>query len=134
MSSGAGVEMWQTLLGRAIAGIGGGAGASLVSIVIGGTLYSIQKNIGLILQDLVPVRSIAAWRSYVNIAATAGRSFGGPIGGSFTDSVGWRWYERMLASLKKILITGIGLSTYNAHLQYWLFFLLCGSYQNQRKI
>ena len=41
--------------------------------------------------DMVPVRSVAAWRSYVNIAATVGRSLGGPVGGWLTDTVGWRW-------------------------------------------
>lgn len=28
----------------------------------------------------------------MNIAATSGRSLGGPIGGYLTDTVGWRWY------------------------------------------
>ena len=40
---------------------------------------------------MVPVRSVAAWRSYVNIAATFGRSIGGPIGGALADTIGWRW-------------------------------------------
>lgn len=42
-------------------------------------------------QDMVPIREVAKWRSYVNIAATTGRSLGGPIGGFLTDTVGWRW-------------------------------------------
>jgi predicted MFS family arabinose efflux permease len=42
--------------------------------------------------DMVPLRDIAAWRSYVNIVATTGRSLGGPIGGYLADTVGWRWY------------------------------------------
>jgi hypothetical protein len=41
--------------------------------------------------DMVPLRDVAAWRSYVNIAATTGRSLGGPLGGYLTDSIGWRW-------------------------------------------
>ena len=40
---------------------------------------------------MVPVRDVASWRSYVNIAATTGRSLGGPVGGWLTDTVGWRW-------------------------------------------
>lgn len=40
---------------------------------------------------MVPVRSVAAWRSYVNVAATVGRSLGGPVGGWLTDTIGWRW-------------------------------------------
>jgi predicted MFS family arabinose efflux permease len=42
-------------------------------------------------KDMVPLRDVATWRSYVNIAATSGRSLGGPIGGFLTDTVGWRW-------------------------------------------
>jgi MFS family permease len=41
--------------------------------------------------DLVPLRDVAVWRSYANIAATTGRSLGGPIGGYLTDEIGWRW-------------------------------------------
>lgn len=40
---------------------------------------------------MVPVRNVAAWRSYVNVAATLGRSAGGPLGGWLTDTIGWRW-------------------------------------------
>lgn len=40
---------------------------------------------------MVPVRNVAAWRSFVNIAATFGRSIGGPIGGALADTIGWRW-------------------------------------------
>lgn len=40
---------------------------------------------------MVPIREVASWRSYVNIAATSGRSLGGPIGGFLTDTIGWRW-------------------------------------------
>lgn len=43
------------------------------------------------LPDMVPVRDVAKWRSYVNVAATLGRSIGGPLGGWLTDSIGWRW-------------------------------------------
>ncbi|KAK6531757.1 hypothetical protein TWF694_002928 [Orbilia ellipsospora] len=64
------------IIGRAISGIGGAGMMALVSILI---------------TDLVPQREIAAWRAYVNIAATTGRSLGGPTGGYLTDTVGWRW-------------------------------------------
>ncbi|PQE23873.1 major facilitator superfamily transporter protein [Rutstroemia sp. NJR-2017a BBW] len=40
---------------------------------------------------MVPIREVAKWRSYVNIAATTGRSLGGPIGGFLADTIGWRW-------------------------------------------
>ncbi|EPS35938.1 hypothetical protein H072_10575 [Dactylellina haptotyla CBS 200.50] len=64
------------IIGRAVSGIGGAGMMALVSILI---------------TDLVPQREIAAWRAYVNIAATTGRSLGGPVGGYLTDTVGWRW-------------------------------------------
>lgn len=67
---------WQVLAGRAISGIGGAGMTAPVSIIIA---------------DMVPVRDVASWRSYVNIAATTGRSLGGPVGGWLTDTIGWRW-------------------------------------------
>jgi predicted MFS family arabinose efflux permease len=48
---------------------------------------------------MVPLREVASWRSYVNIAATTGRSLGGPLGGYLTDTIGWRWYWFLTTSL-----------------------------------
>lgn len=73
---GFGTEYWQVIGGRAISGIGGAGMTALVSVII---------------SDMVPVRSVAAWRSYVNVAATTGRALGGPVGGWLCDTVGWRW-------------------------------------------
>jgi predicted MFS family arabinose efflux permease len=42
---------------------------------------------------MVPIREVASWRSYANIAATTGRGLGGPLGGYLTDTIGWRWYD-----------------------------------------
>lgn len=44
--------------------------------------------------DTVPLRDVATWRGYVNVASTVGRSAGGPIGGFLADTIGWRWYSR----------------------------------------
>ena len=41
--------------------------------------------------DLVPLRDVAAWQAGLNLAATTGRSLGGPVGGWLADTVGWRW-------------------------------------------
>ena len=41
--------------------------------------------------DKVPLRDVATWRGYVNVAATVGRSAGGPFGGYLADTIGWRW-------------------------------------------
>ncbi|KIW21654.1 hypothetical protein PV08_02234 [Exophiala spinifera] len=73
---GAAQQYWHILAGRAISGIGGAGMTALVSVIIA---------------DMVPVRDVAAWRSYVNVAATTGRSLGGPVGGWLTETVGWRW-------------------------------------------
>ena len=73
---GIGQSMNQLILGRVVSGLGASGMTALVSILI---------------TDLVPLRDVAAWRSYVNIAATTGRSIGGPLGGLLADTVGWRW-------------------------------------------
>lgn len=64
------------ILGRVISGAGSSGMTTLVSILI---------------TDLVPLRDVATWRSYVNVVATTGRSIGGPLGGWLADTVGWRW-------------------------------------------
>ncbi|MCJ1470008.1 hypothetical protein MMC07_008653 [Pseudocyphellaria aurata] len=81
--TGAGQTLWQMVAGRAIGGIGGAGMTSLVSIIIA---------------DKVPLRDVATWRSYVNIASTVGRSAGGPIGGYLADTIGWRWWSFYLQS------------------------------------
>ncbi|KAF3108679.1 hypothetical protein TWF102_010799 [Orbilia oligospora] len=73
---GTSTEFWHLVVGRVISGIGGGGMTSVVSIL---------------LNDLVPLRDLAAWRSYVYIAATLGRSCGAPLGGFTVDTIGWRW-------------------------------------------
>lgn len=45
----------------------------------------------IVITDLVPIQESATWRSYVNVAATTGRSLGGPVGGWLADAIGWRW-------------------------------------------
>ncbi|KAK6523642.1 hypothetical protein TWF281_001621 [Arthrobotrys megalospora] len=72
---GTSTEFWEVVVGRVISGIGGGGMTSVVSIL---------------LNDLVPLRDLAAWRSYVYIAATLGRSCGAPLGGFMVDTIGWR--------------------------------------------
>jgi MFS family permease len=73
---GIGQSMTTLILGRVISGAGSSGMTSLVSILI---------------TDLVPLRDVATWRSYVNVVATTGRSIGGPLGGWMADTVGWRW-------------------------------------------
>ncbi|KAF5005271.1 hypothetical protein FDECE_8257 [Fusarium decemcellulare] len=69
-------SMLAVILGRVLSGSVGAGMTVLVSILI---------------SDLVPIRESGTWRSYVNVAATTGRSLGGPLGGWLADAVGWRW-------------------------------------------
>lgn len=39
----------------------------------------------------MPIRDVAAWQAGLNLAATSGRSLGGPLGGWLADTIGWRW-------------------------------------------
>lgn len=64
------------IAGRLISGAGGSGMSSVVSFLIA---------------DLVPMRDVATYRSYVNIVQTIGRSCGGPIGGWLAEQMGWRW-------------------------------------------
>ncbi|CAJ0546540.1 Ff.00g011670.m01.CDS01 [Fusarium sp. VM40] len=69
-------SMLTLILGRVLSGSVGAGMTLLVSILI---------------SELVPIRESGTWRSYVNIAATTGRGFGGPLGGWLADTLGWRW-------------------------------------------
>ncbi|KAK0713926.1 major facilitator superfamily domain-containing protein [Lasiosphaeria miniovina] len=71
-----GQTMWQVVLGRVISGAGASGMTTLVSVLI---------------TDMLPIREVAQWRSFVNIIATTGRSVGGPLGGWLADVIGWRW-------------------------------------------
>ncbi|KAH7174570.1 major facilitator superfamily domain-containing protein [Fusarium flagelliforme] len=63
-----------------------------VIVVLSGSVGAgMTVLVSIIISDLVPLRESAAWRSHVNVAATTGRSFGGPLGGWLADTVGWRW-------------------------------------------
>ncbi|KAF2127802.1 MFS general substrate transporter [Dothidotthia symphoricarpi CBS 119687] len=73
---GMGTSMSHLIVGRVVSGAGSAGMTALVSILI---------------TDLVSLREVASWRSYVNVVATTGRSIGGPLGGWLADAVGWRW-------------------------------------------
>lgn len=53
------------------------------------------------------MREVAAYRSYVNIVQTVGRSCGGPIGGVLAQTIGWRWafiVQAPLTTLAMVLV------------------------------
>ncbi|KAI6342627.1 hypothetical protein MCOR25_011170 [Pyricularia grisea] len=68
--------MGEVIFGRVVSGCGGAA-LNVLGI--------------LVITDLVPLREAATWQSGVNLAATTGRSLGGPLGGWLADTIGWRW-------------------------------------------
>jgi MFS family permease len=85
--------MWQVLIGRAISGSGGsGMGAIGLVIMTGWLLlseYRLEWTYSF--QDIVPLREIGTWHSYLNTIHTTGRLLGGPVGGWLADEIGWRW-------------------------------------------
>ena len=79
-------------VGRTIAGIGGAGMRSLVSSLV---------------VQLVPLRDVAVWRSWMYVMATFGRSVGAPLGGILADSIGWRGsflYQAPLALIVLALV------------------------------
>ncbi|KAH0494277.1 hypothetical protein TgHK011_000902 [Trichoderma gracile] len=77
-------SMTQLCIARAVAGIGGGGMSSVVSIL---------------LSDIVPLQERGVWQGYINVVYAAGTSTGGPLGGLFADSLGWRWSFMLQAPL-----------------------------------
>ncbi len=75
--------------------VGAGMTAMVAIIITGRELSSMARNVSLIADytqsDLAPLSKVAVLRSHVNLAAVAGRSAGGPIGGLLLDNIGWRW-------------------------------------------
>ena len=60
-------------------------------VVQGAGAAGMGSVVSILLTDLVPLRDIAVYRSYVNIFSTVGRSCGGVIGGLLAQTLGWRW-------------------------------------------
>jgi MFS family permease len=67
--------MDELIAARAVAGVGGGGMATLVSIL---------------LSDVIPLRERGTWQGYGNIVFVAGLGFGATLWGLVADRVGWR--------------------------------------------
>lgn len=67
---------WMMILGRIIAGIGGGCLNTLATIVA---------------SDLIPLRRRGLWQGIGNVFFGVGNSLGGVVGGYFNDTMHWRW-------------------------------------------
>ncbi|CAG9977193.1 unnamed protein product [Clonostachys byssicola] len=90
---GFGQSILQLVVARSVQGLGGAGMVCLVSIII---------------TDLVPLREVATYRSYVNIIQTMGRSSGGAIGGFLAQAIGWRW---ALSVQSPLTLIAMGLMT-----------------------
>ncbi|CAI7581725.1 unnamed protein product [Penicillium bialowiezense] len=67
---------WVIILGRVVAGIGGGGLTAISTFVT---------------SDLVPLRKRGIWQGIGNICYGAGMGLGGVFGGWINDTLGWRW-------------------------------------------
>ncbi|KAF2008123.1 MFS general substrate transporter [Amniculicola lignicola CBS 123094] len=97
-------SMSTVILGRVITGAASAGMISLVSVLI---------------TDLVPLREVASYRSYVNISLTTGRSIGGPLGGWLADTVGWRWsfLGQVPLAILTIILVGITLPAHTERIE-----------------
>ncbi|KAL1954176.1 hypothetical protein VTO42DRAFT_1532 [Malbranchea cinnamomea] len=69
-------EKWVIILGRTVAGMGGG-GLTAISTFLA--------------SDLVPLRKRGLWQGIGNICFGLGSALGGVFGGWMNDTWGWRW-------------------------------------------
>lgn len=69
-------DQWTMILGRVVAGAGGG-GINAISTFVG--------------SDLIPLRRRGLWQGLGNIAYGVGSGMGGIFGGWIHDTYGWRW-------------------------------------------
>ena len=78
------------VLGRVIAGIGGGGLTAISTFVT---------------SDLVPLRKRGVWQGIGNICYGAGSGLGGVFGGWINDTLGWRW--AFLLQVPLVVVSGI---------------------------
>ncbi|KAK3678555.1 hypothetical protein LTR78_001853 [Recurvomyces mirabilis] len=67
---------WVIIVGRIIAGMGGGCLNTISTFVA---------------SDLVPLRKRGVWQGFSNIVYGTGMGLGGVFGGGINDWIGWRW-------------------------------------------
>ncbi|KAL2054778.1 hypothetical protein ABVK25_005082 [Lepraria finkii] len=79
---------------RAIQGIGGGGMLIVVTVL---------------LSDFIPLRERGTYQGYLNLIGAVGSTSGGPIGGLFIQSIGWRWAFLIQVLICLIAIVAVGL-------------------------
>jgi MFS family permease len=83
-------EEWTMILGRVVAGIGGGGLTAIATFVT---------------SDLVPLRKRGVWQGIGNICYGVGMGLGGVFGGLMNDLLGWRW--AFLIQVPFVVVAGI---------------------------
>ncbi|KAL9597692.1 MAG: hypothetical protein Q9179_004178 [Wetmoreana sp. 5 TL-2023] len=78
---------------RAVQGIGGGGMLIVVTVL---------------LSDYIPLRERGTYQGYLNLIGAIGSTTGGPIGGFFVQSVGWRWLFLIQVFLCLVATISIG--------------------------
>ncbi|KAJ5221374.1 uncharacterized protein N7469_010261 [Penicillium citrinum] len=81
---------WTIILGRVVAGMGGG-GLLVISTFV--------------TSDLVPLRKRGVWQGVGNICYGVGGGLGGVFGGWINDTLGWRW--AFLLQVPFLVVSGI---------------------------
>lgn len=79
------------ILGRALAGIGGGGINSVTTFIV---------------SDLVPLRSRGMWYGTANLVYCSGVGVGGVVGGVINETWGWRW--AFIALTPFTVLSGLG--------------------------
>ncbi|TKA61554.1 hypothetical protein B0A49_11826 [Cryomyces minteri] len=83
-------DEWVIILGRVVAGCGGGGLNAIASFVA---------------SDLVPLRKRGLWQGFGNICFGLGSGLGGVFGGFVNDRIGWRW--AFLIQMPFVVVSGI---------------------------
>ncbi|KAK3112337.1 hypothetical protein LTR53_011494 [Teratosphaeriaceae sp. CCFEE 6253] len=81
---------WVIILGRVVAGMGGGCLNTISTFVA---------------SDLVPLRKRGVWQGVSNIVYGTGMGLGGVFGGAIHDWIGWRW--AFYIQVPFILVAGV---------------------------
>jgi predicted MFS family arabinose efflux permease len=83
-------KAWVIILGRVVAGCGGGGLTAITTFVT---------------SDLVPLRRRGLWQGFGNICYGLGSGLGGVFGGWINDTLGWRW--AFLIQVPFVIVSGI---------------------------
>ncbi|KAF3762220.1 MFS general substrate transporter [Cryphonectria parasitica EP155] len=100
--------------------LGCGVAGSMTTAILGRVLSgSVSAGtsvlVSLVITDILPMREVATWRSYVSVIGVLGRCVGGPLGGWLADVIGWRLSFIGQAPLFLIAIVLAWMSLPNTH-------------------